>query len=142
MAVALTMCASDIFSSVHSHRPSPSGEERAVRFRSKDGHYETDLMVFGRISNVDVEYSARLIVRAAVVPANWRAEYMSRFLDLSIHDLAIMVGLGCFSGSAMSVAWSLLSASPVPKEIAVSAALIGFVLGKLAADRAEGRQHA
>lgn len=67
---------------------------------------------------------------------------MTRFLDLSIHDLAIMVGLGCFTGSAMSVAWSLFSASSTPKEFAIPAALLGFVLGKIISDRSGARRHA
>lgn len=67
---------------------------------------------------------------------------MTRFLDLSIHDLAIMVGLGCLTGSAMSVAWSLFSTSPTPKEFAVAASLLGFVVGKLVSDRSGERPHA
>jgi hypothetical protein len=141
MAVAITMC-DDVFSTMTTHRPSAVKSENAVRFRSIAGDYTENVVVFGRIINVDVVDPRSMVLRPTGIQANRRANYMTRFLDLSIHDLAIMVGLGCFTGSAMSVAWSLFSASSAPKEFAIPAALLGFVLGKILSDRSEGRSHA
>lgn len=142
MAVTLTICASDIFSSVNTHRPSSNASRQDFLFRSMDGHFTQGVSVFGRIVNVDVEFPATAVLRPAVIRTNGRAEFMTRFLDLSIHDLAIMVGLGCFAGSASSVLWDIFAASPAPKEFAIPAALIGFVLGKIVSDRAGARAHA
>lgn len=81
-------------------------------------------------------------MRPTAIHAIRRAGFMTRFLDLSIHDLAVMVGLGCFTGSATNVVWNLLATSPAPEGLALSSAFIGFVLGKLVADRSGAHRHA
>jgi hypothetical protein len=140
MAVALTMCA-DVYTAVNTHRKSAVKAEGYVRFRSMTGDFTESVAVFGRITNVDVVNPGIVVLRPKAIEANRRA-IMTRFLDLSIHDLAIMVGLGCFTGSAMTVAWNLFSAGPTPKEFAIPAALLGFVLGKVLSDRSGERPHA
>lgn len=140
MAVALTMC-TDVYTAVTTHRPSGVKAEGRVRFSAMTGDLTETIPAFARMKNVDVVIPGMVLLRPEAKQANWRA-IMTRFLDLSIHDLVIMVGLGCFTGSAMAVAWSMFSAAPTPKEFALSAALLGFVLGKLVSDRSGEHPHA
>lgn len=141
MAVALTMYA-DVYTAVTTHRKSGVKSEAVVRFRSMTGNFTEDVPVFGRIRNVDVVHPGLVMLRPEAAQAKWRANYMARFMNLSINDLVVMVGMGCFTGSIANVCWDAFASSPAPRELAIAAAFVGFVAGKIVSDKSGRHEHA
>lgn len=143
MAVALAILPSgQFFIQTSIHRRAVVVSDSSGQFRTMGGEFTEAGRIFGRITNVDVGFLVNEAVRPVVVNTNRRAGYMTRFLSLSIHDLVVMVGMGCFTGSVANVCWDALASSPAPREIAIAAACAGFVAGKFIRDRSGRGQHA
>lgn len=62
---------------------------------------------------------------------------MKSFFSLSIHDLAVMVGAGCFASSALSTLWGFAATSAAPVPLTMIAALAGFAGGRLISSKSE-----
>jgi hypothetical protein len=60
-----------------------------------------------------------------------RIPIVKPLVDISLHDLAVMLGTGSFTGAVISVLWDAFSASPAPSQILVATTLAGFLGGRL-----------
>lgn len=113
-----------------------------TQLTSLDGQVLDELYFFAKVPNIEVSVQAMIHVHFHGQAYNRRAIEMKRLFDVNLHDVAVMVGLGCFTGSSASVVWGLFSASPAPSVFIIPVAAIGFGLGKFVSDRSDRHTHA
>lgn len=113
-----------------------------TQLTSLQGEILNDLYFFAKIPNIEVNVQVIMPILFYDQTSSRRIIDMRRYLNLDLHDIAVMVGLGTFAGSAASVAWGFAFSSPTPIAIAVPVALAGFVGGKIVSDRSRRLIHA
>jgi hypothetical protein len=113
-----------------------------TQLTSFDGETVDELYFFARVPNIEVNVQAMVELHFHGYAEPRRAIEMRRLFDVTLHDVAVMVGLGCFAGSAASVVWGLASASPAPTALIIPVAAAGFAWGRFVSVRSDRHSHA
>lgn len=128
---------------LQSSAPAPVGIRNAsARMLSLEGDRTSDLYFFATVHNIEVKVQILLPEGLGRRESGKGAIDMRKIFDVDIHNVSVMVGLGCFFGSTASVSWEAIASSSAPKSIVISAALVGFILGRILSDRPRNAGHA
>ncbi|MBA1249883.1 hypothetical protein [Pseudomonas luteola] len=141
MAIALSTETQAFFSnSAFIERRSSLAEVPKVPLRSMSGEIREAHCYFAKVTNIEVNIQVNMPVYLYKRTSSRRIT-MKEFIDLDLHDVAVMVGLGSFAGSASGIAWSLCSSAPMPSSVAILFTVAGFIGGKLATHHTRRTRH-
>jgi hypothetical protein len=114
---------------------------RVSHFTSLGGAESEELGFFVNVPNIGVNVQVTMQIRVSGRTRSLRVAKMRKLIELDLHDIAVMVGMGSFVGSAANVAWGLFSYSAAPAVVIIPLALAGFAGGRFITDHAARARH-
>lgn len=93
------------------------------------------------LSVVQVRYSFAVYNELLTGATVQKEEKMKGLLSYDLQDLAVMIGVGSFVGSAAGVLWSAVFSVSAPPSVIIPASLIGLAVGRLLSEKSKRRVH-
>lgn len=114
---------------------------RVSHFTSLGGTESEEVGFFVNVPNIGVNVQVMMKIRVSGRTRSLRVTKVRKLFELNLHDIAVMVGMGSFVGSAANVAWGLIGSSAAPAVVIIPLALIGFAGGRFVTDHAARASH-